>query len=67
MKPRLSGPRQRTYDCVFRHPANHNLGWLDLRSIMGIASKCQPLAKAHDGNASPTLVRHPSPRSGPNQ
>ena len=67
MTLQLRDPRQITHDCVFRHPTNHNLGWLDLRSIMGVASECQPLAKAHDGNASITIASPSPTRTGANQ
>ncbi len=30
----LNGRHQHTYDAIFRHPAAHNLGWHDVRSLL---------------------------------
>ena len=35
MKPQPSGSHRRTYDGIFRHPAARNLGWRDVRSMLG--------------------------------
>ena len=62
MKPQLSGSHRRTYDGIFRHPVARNLGWRDVRSMLGALAEVveEPngnLKIAHNGQ---TLVLHPS-------
>jgi len=62
MKSRLKGSHRRTYDAIFRHPVARNLGWPDVRSMLGALAE---VLKEPNGNLKitrdgQTLVLHPS-------
>ena len=62
MKPQLSGSHRRTYDGIFRHPAARNLGWREVRSLLGALAE---VVEEPNGNLKITrngqsLCLHPS-------
>ncbi|TFG38849.1 MAG: hypothetical protein E4H48_09930 [Syntrophobacterales bacterium] len=62
MKPHLSGSHRRTYGAIFRHPAARNLGWRDVRSMLGALGEVveEPNGNLKVTRNSQTLVLHPS-------
>jgi len=62
MKP-LSRSHQRTYDAIFRHPAARNLGWRDVRSMLGALAEAveeEPNGNLKVTRNGQTLVLHTS-------
>jgi hypothetical protein len=62
MNPQLSSSHRRIYDGIFRHPAARNLGWRDVRSMLGALGE---VAEEPNGNLKitrngQTLVLHSS-------
>lgn len=62
MKSKLSGSHQRIYDGIFRHPVARNLGWRDVRSMLGALAE---VVEEPNGNLKitlhgQTLALHPS-------
>ena len=62
MKPQLSGSHRRTYDGVFRHPAARDLGWRDVRSMLGAPAEVveEPNGNLKITRNGQTPVLHPS-------
>jgi len=62
MKPQLSRSHRRTYDAIFRHPAARNLGWRDVRSMLGALAEVveEPNGNLKITRNGQTLVLHPS-------
>ena len=62
MKPHLSGSHRRTYDAIFRHPAARNLGWRDVRSLLGTLAEVveEPNGNLKIARNGQTLTLHPS-------
>jgi hypothetical protein len=62
MKPQLSGSHRRTYDSIFRHPAARNLGWRDVRSMLGALAEVveEPNGNLKITRNGQTLVLRPS-------
>lgn len=61
MKPKLSGSHRRTYGAIFRHPAARNLGWRDVRSMLGALAEVveEPNGNLKITRNGQTLVLHP--------
>ena len=62
MRPQLSGSHRRTYEGIFRHPAARNLGWRDVRSMLGALAEVveEPNGNLKFTRNGQTLVLHPS-------
>jgi hypothetical protein len=62
MKSQLSGSHRRTYDGIFRHPAARNLGWRDVRSLLGALAEVvdEPNGNLKITRNGQTLVLHSS-------
>ena len=62
MKPQLSRSHRRTYDGIFRHPVARNLGWRDVRSMLGALAEVveEPNGNLKITRNGQTLVLHPS-------
>jgi len=62
MNPHLSGSHRRTYDAIFRHPAARNLGWRDVRSMLGALAEVaeEPNGSFKITRNGQTLVLRPS-------
>lgn len=62
MKSQLSGSHRRTYDGIFRHPAARNLGWRDVRSMLGALAEIveEPNGNLKITRNGQTLVLHAS-------
>jgi len=62
MKPQPSGSHRRTYDGIFRHPAARNLGWRDVRSMLGALAEVveEPNGNLKITRNGQTLILHPS-------
>jgi len=62
MKTQLSSSHRRTYDGIFRHPAAHNLGWRDVRSMLGALADVvvEPNGNLKVTRNGQTLTLHPS-------
>ena len=63
MTPELNDSHRRTYDCTFRHPAARNLGWGDVRSMIGSLAKVarKPKENLRVTRNGPKSAQHPSP------
>ena len=62
MKPQLSGSHRKAYERIFRHPVARNLGWRDVRSMLGALAEVveEPNGKLRITRNGQTLVLHPS-------
>ena len=62
MNTQLSGSHRRTYDSIFRHPAARNLGWRDVRSMLGVLGEVveEPNGNLKITRNGQTLILRPS-------
>lgn len=62
MKPQLSSSHRRIYDGIFRHPVARNLGWRDVRSMLGALAEVveEPNGNLKITRNGQTLVLHAS-------
>jgi hypothetical protein len=63
MMPQLNSSHRKTYDGIFREPTARNLGWQDVRSMLGALGQVmdEPNGELRVTRNGQSLIVHPSP------